>query len=151
MRKFRYLIIAVILFIDQLSKYIVEANMRVGESISIMEGIFNITYVQNRGAAFSILTGKALLLILLPSLCVIFSLWYLERKKNAHFTLIMALIFIISGGIGNLIDRFRLGYVVDMIDFHIWPVFNMADISICLGSFFVMIYIFYFEEKDVGK
>lgn len=151
MRKFRYLIIAVVIIIDQLSKYVVSTKMYVSESFSVIEGFINITYVQNRGAAFSTFTGKELLLTVLPLLCILFSIWYLEYKKDAHYTLMAALILIISGGMGNLIDRVRLGYVIDMFDFHFWPVFNVADIAICLGSIFVIIYVFNFEGKNVRK
>lgn len=151
MRKFRYLIIAVVIIIDQLSKYVVSTKMYVSESFSVIEGFINITYVQNRGAAFSTFTGKELLLTVLPLLCILFSIWYLEYKKDAHYTLMAALILIISGGMGNLIDRVRLGYVIDMLDFHFWPVFNVADIAICLGSIFVIIYVFNFEGKNVRK
>ena len=88
-----------------------------------------------------------------PFAALLIAIWYMERHKDAHFTLSLAMQLIIAGGFGNLIDRVALGYVTDMFDFHIWPVFNIADICICVGCAFLVAYIFFFDkpkEKAAG-
>lgn len=122
--------------------------MFVGQSIPLIEGFFHITYVQNTGAAFSLFEGKYAFLIIIPFSALLFAVWYLEKHKDAHITLVASLILIIPGGFGNLFDRIALGYVTDMFDFKFWPaVFNIADIAICLGCVFLVIYIFFYLDK----
>ncbi len=148
MRKFRYVIVAFLIILDQAVKFMVRECMYVGESRTIIENIFSITYVQNRGAAFSLLSGRGLILTALPFIAVITAVWYMEKHKKAHWTMFSALSLIIAGGLGNLIDRVFNGYVTDMFDFQVWPVFNVADIAICLGCGFLMLYMFWFEGKE---
>ena len=81
------------------------------------------------------------------ALCV--AVWYMERHKGEHWTLLLALELIISGGAGNLIDRAALGFVTDMFDMHFWPVFNIADIAICVGCGFLILYMFVFDKTSV--
>lgn len=148
MRKTGYLLAFAILLVDQLSKAAVRAIMYVGESIHLIEGIFHITYVQNRGAAFGMLLGQKLFLIIIPIVAVLVALWYLKEHSDEHWTLHISLSLIISGGVGNLIDRIALGYVTDMFDFRIWPVFNVADIAVCIGAGLLILYtIFYYDKK----
>ena len=151
MVKFRYLLAAGIIIIDQIVKYAVRTFMYLGESIPIIEDVFHITYVQNRGAAFSILSGSRIFLIAVPLIAIAVAIWYLERHKSAHWTLVLSLCLIIAGGLGNLIDRIALGFVTDMFDFHFWPVFNVADISVCVGAGFLVLYTLVFYGKTEKK
>ena len=129
MVKFRYLLIAGIILLDQIVKFAVRELMYVGESIPVIENVFHLTYVQNKGAAFSLFSGSGFMLIVLPVIALAVAVWYMETHKDVHWTLPLSLSLIIAGGLGNLIDRLFLGYVTDMIDFKIWsPVFNIADI-----------------------
>ncbi len=153
MKKFRYLWILGLIVFDQLIKLLIRKNMYVGETFAVIDRIFSITYVQNRGAAFSLFTGRGVFLTVVPFAALLIAIWYMERHKDAHFTLSLAMQLIIAGGFGNLIDRVALGYVTDMFDFHIWPVFNIADICICVGCAFLVAYIFFFDkpkEKAAG-
>lgn len=155
MRKARYFIIAGIVLLDQSVKFAVRHTMYVGQSIPIIGDVFHLTYVQNTGAAFSLFEGRFAFLTMIPLLALLFAVWYMEKHKNAHITLILSLVLIIPGGFGNLLDRITLGYVTDMFDFRFWPVFNIADIAICLGCVFLVVYIFFYfdrpEKADMGE
>ena len=148
MKKTGYLLVFVILALDQLSKALVRAVMYVGESVHIIEGVFHITYVQNRGAAFGMLFGQKVILVVIPIIAILAAVWYLKEHKDEHWTLGISLSLIVSGGIGNLIDRVVFGYVTDMFDFRIWPVFNVADIAVCVGAGLLILYtVFYYDKK----
>lgn len=148
MRKFRYLIIAAVFVLDHVVKWAVRATMFCGETIPVINNVLSLTYVQNRGAAFSLFTGRGLLLTIVPLLALCVALIYMEIHKDRHWTLLLALELIIAGGAGNLIDRIALGYVTDMFDLHFWPVFNVADIAICVGCGFLILYIFLFDKPE---
>ena len=151
MVKFRYLLIAGIILLDQIVKFAVRELMYVGESIPVIENVFHLTYVQNKGAAFSLFSGSGFMLLVLPVIALAVAVWYMETHKDVHWTLPLSLSLIIAGGLGNLIDRLFLGYVTDMIDFKIWsPVFNIADIAVCVGAGFLILYTLAFYGKD-GK
>ena len=148
MKKFRYIFIVGLILLDQAVKLFIRKTMYVGESISVIGKFFAITYVQNRGAAFNLFTGKGIFLTVVPFVALLAAIWYMERHKSAHFTLCFALQLIIAGGFANLIDRVALGYVTDMFDFRIWPVFNIADICICVGCAILVLYIFFFDKPQ---
>ena len=143
-----YLIIAVILVIDRITKSLVSTNMAVGDTIPLIENIFHLTYVQNRGAAFSMWEQQWLILVLLPAVVMAagMAVLYIKRKTwNKAYLLSIA--FICGGGLDNLIDRVVQGYVVDFFDFRVFPVFNIADIFICAGCGLLLLYILVFERK----
>ena len=140
-----FLIISVLfLAADLITKYFVATNMTVGATILLFKNIFHLTYVQNTGAAFSILAGQRLLLILLPALVIIFIAIYVLIKKPKNRLLMLSLSMIVSGGLGNLIDRIIFGYVIDFFDFVIfgydYPIFNIADSFILIGVVLLVIY-----------
>lgn len=146
-----YILLTLFLIIaDILSKYIVTANMSVGFSIPLWERVFHLTYVQNTGAAFSMFSGQRLFLILLPIIVIAAIGIYIFVKKPQNKVLMLAFSLIISGGIGNLIDRIRLGYVVDFFDFRLinFPVFNVADIWVTSGAA-LFICLLLFSKEDV--
>lgn len=151
MKKFRYLLAVGIILLDQLSKLYIRSSMYVGESIPVIEDIFHITYVQNRGGAFSILSGHGMVLIVIPLLTIGVAVWYMEKHKDYHWTIFAALSLIVGGGIGNIIDRVWLGFVTDMFDFRVFPVFNIADIGVCVGAGFLILYTLMFSDKDTKK
>ena len=126
--------------------------MYIGQSIPVIKDIFHITYVQNRGAAFNMLDGKSLVLILIPAIAIAIGVWYMEKHLEEHWTLLVSLVLVIAGGIGNLIDRCFMGFVTDMFDFRIWPVFNIADIAVCVGAGLLILYTFaFYEEKEIEE
>lgn len=148
MKKARYILIAAIIFIDQLVKCIVRKEMFAGESIPVIDGIFHLTYVKNTGAAFNMFEGASAFLFIVPLIAIIAAAWYMEKNINEHGSLTAALVLIISGGAGNIIDRATKGFVTDMFDFRVFPVFNVADIAICVGAFLLIVYIFRFESGE---
>lgn len=136
------LITLITLVIDQTSKYLILLNMKEYESIPIIKNFFKITFMKNTGAAFSFLEGNVPLIIIVTSIIIIFILRYIKitnpkRQEKIFYSLI------IGGAFGNLIDRIVHGYVIDFLDFNLfgynYPVFNIADISIVVGIFSLII------------
>lgn len=129
-----------LLLVDQITKVLVDNNFALGESILIVKNFFSLTYVTNKGAAWGILSGYGWLLLAIAFLvmfAIIFFMRYLAEGFNERY---VALMMIISGIIGNSIDRIWRGEVIDFFDLHIagyhWPpVFNVADSAICVGVF----------------
>ncbi len=116
---------------DQLTKLYFKYN-------SLNLGILKLNFVKNYGAAFSILQGQKILLIAISIAALILIAFYFKELKEENI-LFYALIFLLAGTIGNLIDRLFLGYVVDFIDFGFFPVFNIADMSNSLAAFLILI------------
>lgn len=128
-----FIISLVILAIDLFTKYIIQKNMVPYQSIPVIDNIFHITYVQNTGAAFSILKGKTLFFTVVSMIVIAIIVLSLIKLPTKYRALGIALAMILGGALGNLIDRLRFGYVVDFLDFRVWPVFNVADCAIVLG------------------
>lgn len=146
-----YILAAVLLAADQLSKLAVRVNMQVGESISVIGDFFRLTHIQNSGAAFSMFSGQRLILIALPVAAMGAALWYLHSHRGRHWSLYTSWTMIIAGGIGNLIDRIAMGSVTDMLDFSIFPpIFNVADICVCAGCALFAAYVLAdgWQKKD---
>lgn len=147
-----FIIIAVVVALDQLTKYLIRTNFELNQTIPLIEGIFQITYIQNTGAAFSMLQNKTVFLIVMQLAVIAIVLTYLiKKRKKEHRCLLASLSLIAAGGIGNLIDRSVNGYVVDFLDFRIWPIFNVADISVCVGCGLLVLYMFFIEPKRSKK
>ena len=134
--------LAAIILLDQLTKIVVDRMMVLYQSIPIVDGLFNLTYVRNAGAAFGIFAGstesfRRPFLILVSILASGFIVALLRRLDSRERGLITALTFILSGAIGNLIDRVIHGEVIDFLDVywrnHHWPAFNVADSFITTG------------------
>ena len=143
-----YLIIAGSVCFDRLVKYLISSQMSVGETVPVIENLFHITYVQNRGAAFSLMEGEGLFLIGLPAAAITAALIVLFVKRASWSRLLkLSVAFICGGGLGNLVDRVFQGYVVDMFDFRVFPVFNIADIFICLGCGLLLLEVIFAERK----
>lgn len=146
------IIILLLIGLDQLSKIWAINDLKAIGSIPIIQNVFHLTYVENRGAAFGMLENNQIIFIIVALAASIFGLYYLHTKK---INLIgkTGIILIISGAIGNAIDRLRLGFVVDYFDFRIiWEyVFNIADVFVVVGTILLCIYIIFYEEKSNKK
>lgn len=143
------LLVIAIVACDQLSKYAIRSLFRVNESVSVIDDFFELRYIQNDGAAFSSFTGKQAFLIAVSIIAIIGAAFFLRKMKSEGAMFKVALLCIIAGGIGNLIDRFLLGYVTDMLSFSIFPpVFNIADIAVCLGCGILIVYVLFFMKDD---
>lgn len=140
--------VAVVVF-DRIIKMLVVSGMQPWETIPIIEDVFHFTYVQNTGAAFSMWKEQWVVLILLPLVVIAagFVLMIIKRNKWDKMML-TAVAFICGGGLGNLIDRMVFGYVVDLFDFRVFPVFNIADIFICVGCGLMILDVLFFERKN---
>ncbi len=127
------LIALLIILIDQLTKLLVVNTMSQNESIPVINNIFHITYVHNFGAAFGLLAHRTGFFILVTVVVLLFILTFLRYLPKEQKLLRAALVLQLGGASGNLIDRVRVGYVIDFFDFRVWPVFNVADIAIVFG------------------
>ncbi|RXZ71588.1 signal peptidase II [Fusobacterium necrophorum] len=138
-----YIILFVmLLLLDQFTKYIVEQSFYLSESIPIIDDVFNLTYVENRGIAFGLFQGRLNIISILTVVAIVAIFVYVLRNKKTlsmleHFGYTL----ILSGAVGNMIDRLFRGFVVDMLDFRgIWSfVFNLADVWINVGVFLLII------------
>lgn len=141
------IIVAILIALDQIIKYWALNYLQGVESIPIINNVFNLTYVENRGAAFGMLQNNQIIFIIVAAIASCYGLYYLHTKKVNNIGKV-GIILIISGAIGNLIDRIRLGFVVDYLDFHIiWSyVFNLADCFVVVGTILLCIYIITSEE-----
>lgn len=128
-----YLPLLIFLLLDQLVKYLVRTHMELGQSIALLPGIFHLTYIENPGAAFGILANQRLLFLLLTAAITGIMFYLYLHLKHKRSLPAFSLGLVISGALGNFIDRFLRGTVTDMFDFRIWPIFNVADICICVG------------------
>ncbi|OGW75452.1 MAG: signal peptidase II [Omnitrophica bacterium RBG_13_46_9] len=127
-----------VLVLDQLSKFFVLRNLNPNNSIEVIRNFFYLTLVYNTGAAFGILKDKTFVFVAISLLAVIFIVFYINKRKKGAFPADLGLGLILGGALGNLVDRLRFGYVVDFLDFKIWPVFNIADSAITTGVFLLI-------------
>ena len=144
----------VLLAADQALKYWVTQNLDLFESAPLIPGLVELKYIQNTGGGWSILSGYTWLLSLLTALVVVFILVLLIRRVVRHPLGLWACALLLAGGLGNLIDRLRLGYVVDMFNFQFmnFPVFNIADICVVVGTILAAVYyIFLYDKYDARK
>ena len=124
----------IIFLVDQLVKHLVVSGMHLGESIPVVKGIFHITYVLNPGAAFGMLEHQRWVFILVAvAVLLVVGIFYSRLKKESALLQTGAGL-LLGGAVGNLVDRIQTGLVVDFLDFRVWPVFNIADIAICVGA-----------------
>jgi len=130
-------IIVLLIVVDQWSKYYTELYLKPIGTYPIIKNVFHLTYARNTGAAFSMLQGKQTFLIIVTLIVVAVLIFYLVKNlRKGSILLNLSFVFIIAGALGNLIDRVRLNYVVDLLDFSLinYPVFNLADIFVVLGT-----------------
>lgn len=140
-----YLALSFLLFgMDRLSKNLIVSHLPLYESIPIVQDFFHLTHVANTGALFGLMAGMAaplrgIVFITIPVLAIVLILIFQYRSAEDELPLQIGLSLILGGAMGNLYDRIVYGHVVDFLDFsvagHHWPAFNLADSSICLGVF----------------
>lgn len=138
-----YIILFVMLLVlDQFTKYIVEQSFYLSESIPIIDEVFNFTYVENRGIAFGLFQGRLSIISILTVVAIVaIFIYVLRNKKTLSILEHFGYTLILSGAVGNMIDRLFRGFVVDMLDFRgIWSfVFNLADVWINVGVFLLVV------------
>ena len=138
----------VIVILDQVTKYLTVANIPLGTAIPAIPGLFRLTYLRNTGMAFSMLEGGRWFFLIMTAAAFVFMGIVLKKKWITHPTGLWAMAAIAGGAIGNLIDRIRLGYVIDMIEvtFMKFAVFNVADCFVVCGAILLVIYTFFFDK-----
>lgn len=152
------LIVMLGLVADQLSKLYIHGSMRLYQSIPVLDGLFNITYLRNKGAAFSFLANASWRIpffITVTLVAAVVILVALSKLREDQRLTQAALAMVFSGAIGNLIDRVRLGEVIDFLDvywrsYH-WPAFNVADSLICVGVALVALDMLREERRQAGE
>ena len=146
-------IIATTIFLDQLTKWLTVINLGLGETFPLIKGVFHFTYVRNEGAAFGSFSepDQRWIFMSISTVALIGLAVYLWKKRNDSKLLGVALSFIIGGGIGNMIDRISLKYVIDMLDFRLinFAIFNVADSFVCVGVGLFALYVILDELKNV--
>jgi signal peptidase II len=142
-RRLYFLIAFCVLVLDQFTKWLVDKNLSVHDSIPIIPGIFNLTHVENQGAAFGLFADspaawRAATLIVFSAIALVVVSVLLWRNSHSFTSGGVALSLILGGAVGNLSDRVFQGHVVDFLDFylstHHWPAFNVADSAIVIGA-----------------
>ncbi|MDR1066015.1 MAG: signal peptidase II [Clostridiales bacterium] len=144
------LALAALIAVDQVTKFLALKYLAPVESVTVIEGLLDLAFVRNNGAAFGLFQGARWFFIGLAVLIIgAIVYYYLKNRKNENFTFVrISLLLITSGAIGNFIDRFATGYVVDFFNvrFIQFPVFNVADIYIVVGTIMLIVYIVFFMK-----
>lgn len=148
------IISALLIFLDQITKLLAVKYLKGQESFIIWENVFELRYLENRGAAFGIMQGQKLFFVIFTSIALVAIVWfYLKKipadKKYIYLDIISILLF--AGAIGNLIDRVRLNYVIDFFYFILidFPIFNVADIYVTVAAFAMFgLGLFYYKDED---
>lgn len=142
------IVIAALVAVDQVTKLMAAHLLTSGVSADILPGIFRFTYVENRGAAFGMLSEHRWVFMIISVVAILALIVYLWKFRPDSIFACMAISMIIAGGIGNMIDRVALGYVIDFFDFYafgeLWPwVFNFADACVCVGGGILVIWLIF--------
>ncbi|OGP52635.1 MAG: signal peptidase II [Deltaproteobacteria bacterium RBG_13_52_11] len=152
------IVFCLLLALDQASKFAIERSVPLYHSRGVIPGFFAITHVQNRGAAFGLLgnlPGAAIIFVIISLIAIALILTYLRQIKEGELWTLLSLSLVLTGAVGNVIDRFRLGGVVDFFDFYYqgwhWPAFNVADASITIGVMLLALKILRGGEKDAKE
>lgn len=156
MKKFLWLIpVLLSVILDQITKYLAAAHLKPIGTVPIIEDVLHLTYLENRGAAFGILKDHRWVFMVISTLAVVAIIAFMLAFYKKHFSplLYSGLALIAGGGIGNMIDRISLGYVVDFIDFRLinFAVFNVADTFVCVGCGLVVLYVILGDAKELRK
>ena len=147
------LAIALCIGADQAVKYYVVSHLELYESAPLLPGVVELFHIQNTGGGFSILAGHTWVLTVLTAALMAGIAWMLVKKYFPHPLAMWTLTVILGGGLGNLIDRVRLGYVVDMFNFQFmsYPVFNVADILVVCGTIGFAAYYLLLHDRAAKK
>lgn len=150
------ILLVLIIFADQLSKWLVVALLQGKESVYVIPGVLRFTYVENDGAAFGMLDDHRWVFLVLSTVMIIALIFYIVKYKPSSKWVMTSLILIVGGGIGNMIDRVLLGYVIDFIDFCAFPnlwrwVFNIADSAVCVGTFMLSVWLIIDTVKEYKR
>lgn len=146
------IVFALIVIADQVVKFWAVNQLRPVGTMTFLPGIMNLTYVENTGAAFSILEGNVFFLIVIPVAVCALAVYVLLSRRVTHPLLRWSFVLVLSGAVGNLIDRIFRGFVVDMFEMTLFrfAIFNVADIFVTVGAVLLVIYILFFMRSETG-
>ena len=140
-----FLSITVLVGIDQALKYFASATLKFAGEITIIPNLLDLTYVENRGAAFGMFQNQRWFFIVFAVVMIAAFIYQIKIRKKTDKMFLIAAVLVISGGIGNLIDRFVFGYVIDYIKLSFFtPVCNFADYCITFGAVILIVYMFFY-------
>lgn len=148
------LCIGLLVALDQITKFIVRTSYALYESHPLIKNVFHLTYIQNTGIAWGMFkNGRTIFLILTVLVLLVCACFYAKIPENKRFTPIrVCFVFLVSGAIGNMIDRISLRYVVDFFDFRLinFPIFNVADIYVTVSMIvLILLCAFYYHEHEI--
>jgi len=148
-----FIIAALVVGVDQLTKFLAVSALYPDGSVDVIKGVFRFTYVENRGAAFGSFTDSRWVFLVLSTLLILAMIGYTVWKRPKGWLICSSLGMLIGGGIGNMIDRIFLGYVVDFLDFCAFPelwkwVFNVADAFVCIGTALLIIWLLKYDDSS---
>ncbi len=140
-----------VVLLDYITKRIVSGNMVLYQSIPVIKGVFNITYVKNTGASFGMMAGARWFFVAVTVILIAAVIYYAVKNKITDKLFLVSASFVVGGGIGNLIDRIATGAVVDFFDFCLinFAIFNVADCFVVVGVILMAIY--YIKEEKTKK
>ena len=146
------LVIALVVLADHLVKYLISTSMVLESSVTVIPGVFDITYIRNTGAAYGMFAGKQTLLLVVTAVIMIgISVYVAVNRKKILRAEKLSLALIVGGGLGNFISRAYSGDVVDFLNIHIIPIFNIADIAVCVGCALLVLVVLWIEPQKEKK
>lgn len=128
-----FIIITSVIFLDQFTKFLAVRLLQLNTPVTVFKNFLNLTLVHNRGAAFGIFQNQFFIFVIISIFAIAIILYNLKKEQNS-LVFKLSLSLILGGAIGNLIDRLRFGFVIDFLDLHVWPVFNLADSVITIAA-----------------
>ena len=146
--------VVILILLDQGTKFWALASLKPIHNMTLVEGFMDLTFVENRGVAFGMFSGQRWFILLLTGIIAVRLIWFYKvmPKKKEYFPLRVSLVMVLSGAIGNIIDRLFRGYVVDFFEFTFfeWPVFNVADIYVVVGvTLLALMILFVVKDEDL--
>ncbi len=153
---FAIITVAIAVLVDQWTKHLAVIHLKEQEPFVIINNVFQLRYLENRGAAFGLLQNQRLFFYFSTAVIILFVIWFYSRvpMNKMFFPLRVCAVFVVAGGIGNCIDRVRLNYVVDFFYFELidFPIFNVADIYVTVTLFLLCyLILFYYKEEDLDR
>lgn len=145
-----YMLAALLIVVDQLSKWAILQNFELYEEKILLPGFLSLFYIQNRGAAWGIFEGRMIFFYIITVFVVGYLIYMFHKEKTDSKLVGVSFSLILSGAIGNFIDRLVNGFVVDMfrLDFINFPIFNVADMCLTIGVALMLIHVLFFEKEE---
>lgn len=142
-----FILLLAILLLDQITKYLAYVYLQPQNTIPVINNFFYLTYLESKGAVSGILRDKPWFIIAITAIIIIATLIYVYSRPGVGGAVKLGTVLMAAGISGNLVDSIRLGFVIGFLDFEIWPIFNIADISAVLGAA-ILIFVMFFNKDN---